>query len=177
MEFRLLGPVEVWISSNPVTLGGTKPKALLATLLLEHGRVVPMTRLIDVLWGDSPPRTARDVIQTYVKSLRRVFAEQGHDDVIPQAVADLLRHSLALWRRPAWRRHPARTGGGTAGGDVAAPRSRSASPPTRRSGSMSESRPADDVGRPASHQREASQPADGDPVSTRAAGRCARALS
>ncbi|HEX6684681.1 MAG TPA: BTAD domain-containing putative transcriptional regulator [Candidatus Limnocylindrales bacterium] len=82
MEFLLLGPVEVLESSAPVPLGGAKPKALLAALLLERGRVVPIMRLIDVLWGDSPPRTARDVIQTYVKSLRRTFAERGHDDVI-----------------------------------------------------------------------------------------------
>ena len=82
MEFRLLGPVEIWVSSSPVAIGGTKPRALLAALLLEHGRVVPVTRLIDVLWREHPPRTARDVIQTYIKSLRRVFAEQGHQDVI-----------------------------------------------------------------------------------------------
>ncbi|TYB64830.1 tetratricopeptide repeat protein [Nonomuraea sp. PA05] len=71
MEFRLLGPVEVWDGAERVPLGGPKPRALLASLLLSPGRVVSVDRLVDLIWSDRAPGTARDLIQTYVSALRR----------------------------------------------------------------------------------------------------------
>ncbi|MFC5833996.1 AfsR/SARP family transcriptional regulator [Nonomuraea insulae] len=71
MEFRLLGPVEVWDGEQRVPLGGPKPRALLASLLLSPGRVVSVDRLVDLIWGDRAPSTARELVQTYVSSLRR----------------------------------------------------------------------------------------------------------
>ena len=60
MEFRILGPLEVWDEGGEVSLGGPKPRALLAVLLLHPGEVVPTDRLIDELWGeDSPERQPR----------------------------------------------------------------------------------------------------------------------
>jgi DNA-binding SARP family transcriptional activator len=59
-----------------VPLGGAKPQTLLAALLLEHGRVVPLSRLIDVIWPDDPPEAAKAAIQTYVKTLRQSLACQ-----------------------------------------------------------------------------------------------------
>ncbi|MER5628642.1 BTAD domain-containing putative transcriptional regulator [Streptosporangium sp. NPDC002544] len=82
MEFRVLGPVEVMAGGVPVPLGGTKPRTLLAALLLEHGHVVPLPRLVDVIWPDSPPGSARATIQTYVKTLRQALARHGANDVI-----------------------------------------------------------------------------------------------
>ncbi|TMR13060.1 tetratricopeptide repeat protein [Nonomuraea turkmeniaca] len=73
MELRLLGPVEVWNGERQVPLGGPKPRALLAALLLDVGRVVTAERLMEVIWRDDPPPTARGVLQTYVASLRRAF--------------------------------------------------------------------------------------------------------
>ena len=62
MEFRILGPLEVWDGRGEVSLGGPKPRALLAVLLLDPGEVVPTDRLIDELWGeDSPERAGREV--------------------------------------------------------------------------------------------------------------------
>ncbi|MFG1842564.1 BTAD domain-containing putative transcriptional regulator [Micromonospora sp. NPDC049175] len=77
MEFRLLGPVEATIADHPVQLGGVKPRTLLAALLVEHGHVVPAERLVDVIWGDGPPGTARAVLQTYVATLRRSLGSGG----------------------------------------------------------------------------------------------------
>ncbi|MBO3749829.1 winged helix-turn-helix domain-containing protein [Streptosporangiaceae bacterium NEAU-GS5] len=81
-EYRLLGAVEVVAGGQPVPLGGVKPQTLLAALLLEHGHIVPVTRLIDVIWPDDPPESARAAIQTYVKTLRQSLARHGIVDVI-----------------------------------------------------------------------------------------------
>ena len=53
MEFRILGPLEAWHDGGEVSLGGPKPRALLAALLLHPNEVVPADRLIDELWADS----------------------------------------------------------------------------------------------------------------------------
>ncbi|AWS43162.1 BTAD domain-containing putative transcriptional regulator [Streptosporangium sp. 'caverna'] len=82
MELRLLGPVEVWSDGQQVPVGGAKPRALLAALLLETGRVVTVDKLIRVIWEDDPPPSARGVLQTYVASLRRAFADAGLPDII-----------------------------------------------------------------------------------------------
>ncbi|WP_216206218.1 AfsR/SARP family transcriptional regulator [Amycolatopsis aidingensis] len=83
MEFRLLGPMEAVGATGPVALRGVKPRALLAALLLERGRTVPVDRLIEVVWGDDPPPTARAVLQTYVATLRRTLNDAG----LPQVIA------------------------------------------------------------------------------------------
>ena len=50
LEFRLLGPVEALVGGRAVPLGGLKPQALLAALVLERGRVVSASRLVELLW-------------------------------------------------------------------------------------------------------------------------------
>ncbi|GAA4203127.1 BTAD domain-containing putative transcriptional regulator [Streptosporangium oxazolinicum] len=82
MDFRLLGPVEVWSDGRQIPLGGAKPRTLLAALLLEAGRVVTVDRLIEAIWQDDPPPTARGVLQTYVATLRRAFVGAGLPQVI-----------------------------------------------------------------------------------------------
>ncbi|MFD1544810.1 AfsR/SARP family transcriptional regulator [Nonomuraea guangzhouensis] len=82
MQFRLLGPVEAWKGDRQVPLGGAKPRALLTALLLDPGRTVPVERLIDAVWGERSPATARPVLQTYVASLRRSFEGVGMANVI-----------------------------------------------------------------------------------------------
>src|SRR5204862_450287 len=67
IRFRLLGPVEA-----PAKLPGGKPTALLARLLLEPGRVVPVDTLVDDLWRD-PPASAHKVVQVYVSQLRKAL--------------------------------------------------------------------------------------------------------
>ena len=59
MEFRILGPLEVISDGQALDLGGAKPRALLAVLLLNPNQVVSLDRLIDALWEESPPDTAR----------------------------------------------------------------------------------------------------------------------
>ena len=54
-DFRLLGPFEVVEDGRPVELPRGKPRALLARLLLDPGRVVAVETLIESIWGDPPP--------------------------------------------------------------------------------------------------------------------------
>jgi DNA-binding SARP family transcriptional activator len=74
VEFRILGPLEVLDDhGRPLALGGAKQRALLAVLLLHTGQVVSADRLIEELWGEDPPETARSVLQVYVANLRKVL--------------------------------------------------------------------------------------------------------
>ncbi|MEO3859365.1 BTAD domain-containing putative transcriptional regulator [Acrocarpospora sp. B8E8] len=82
MEFRVLGPMEVWHGGRQVPLGGAKPRALLTALVLDAGHVLPVDRLIEAVWGEAPPPTARAVLQTYVAALRRAFDRAGLPAVI-----------------------------------------------------------------------------------------------
>ncbi|MFJ5992853.1 BTAD domain-containing putative transcriptional regulator [Lentzea sp. NPDC092896] len=70
------------MGGRAVPLGGLKPQVLLAALVLERGRVVPASRLVELLWGEEPPVSARSLIQTYVSKLRKAFADLGAPDVI-----------------------------------------------------------------------------------------------
>jgi DNA-binding SARP family transcriptional activator/ABC-type transport system substrate-binding protein len=73
MEFRLLGPVEAVREGRPLALGGAKPRALLALLLLHANEVVSRDRLIDALWGDREPGTAGHSLDVQVSRLRKAF--------------------------------------------------------------------------------------------------------
>jgi YVTN family beta-propeller protein len=72
MEFRILGALEVRDDGGSRSpLGAGKQRAVLAFLLLHGNEVVPTERLIDELWGESPPETARKALQVYVSRLRK----------------------------------------------------------------------------------------------------------
>jgi YVTN family beta-propeller protein len=126
MDFRILGPLEVEYEGRLLRLGGAKQRALLAVLLLYANEVVSRDRLIDELWGGSPPETASTALQVHVSQLRKAL---GRDVIVTQApgyrirvepgeldvdrfetlvdeargaeaavAAERLRHALELWR-------------------------------------------------------------------------------
>jgi DNA-binding SARP family transcriptional activator len=126
MEFRLLGPLEAVEHDRVLVLGGGRQRALFAVLLLHANEVVSAERLIDGLWGQTPPATAGKIVQVYVSRLRKelgngrlvtrspgyllrvdrseldlarfeqLVAEAGRAD--PRSAALKLRQALALWR-------------------------------------------------------------------------------
>ncbi len=73
MEFRLLGPLEVWVEGRLLPIRGAKERALLAILLLEANQLVSTDRLIDELWGNDPPKSARNSLQVRVSNLRKAL--------------------------------------------------------------------------------------------------------
>ncbi len=75
-EFRILGPVEVLAGGGRVELGGPKQRALLAELLLHEGDVVSREHLVDAIWGEEPPASARQSLQVYVHGLRRALGPE-----------------------------------------------------------------------------------------------------
>src|SRR4029079_16507066 len=92
MEFRILGPLEVSAGDGAIRLGGPKQRAVLAHLILRVNRPVSVDLLIDGLWGDDPPETARNTLQTYVYRLRQVL---GDDRISSEAAGYLLPTAAA----------------------------------------------------------------------------------
>ena len=70
---RLLGPVQVVRSGREVGLGGPRPRAVLALLVLEAGRVVPTDRLVEDVWRGSPPPGAAKTLRSYISRLRALL--------------------------------------------------------------------------------------------------------
>ena len=85
VEYRILGPLEVVDEGEPVALGRLKERLVLAVLLLHANEFVSRERLIDELWGELPPPTARKAVNVYVSQLRKALTRNGHD---PIATAD-----------------------------------------------------------------------------------------
>ncbi|MEV0426943.1 BTAD domain-containing putative transcriptional regulator [Micromonospora sp. NPDC050495] len=78
MDFRLLGPFEARHEGQPVEVGSRRQeRCLLGVLLLDAGRVVDTERLIDLLWPDRPPASARGTVQTYIGRLRGSLSPYG----------------------------------------------------------------------------------------------------
>jgi hypothetical protein len=72
-EVRLLGPVQVVRAGREVRLGGPRPRAVLALLVLEAGRVVSAGRLVEEVWRGSPPPGAAKTLRSYVSRLRALL--------------------------------------------------------------------------------------------------------
>ena len=127
MEFGILGPLRVVDGDRDVTPRRAKVKALLTTLLLNRNDVVPSDRLVEALWGESPPPTALTALHGHVSALRkllgseriethppgyRLWVEEGELDASefqslitragrlehPAERAKLLQDALDLWR-------------------------------------------------------------------------------
>jgi predicted ATPase/class 3 adenylate cyclase len=72
VEIRLLGGVGATNDLGaPVDVGPAKCQTLLAALALSAGAAVPVSRLVEMVWGAEPPRTADKTLQSYVTRLRK----------------------------------------------------------------------------------------------------------
>lgn len=77
-ELRVLGPFQVvGAGGEEVRCGGPKQQAVLATLALRANHVVPTASIVQVVWGESAPRSAVRMVRTYVSQLRKVLPAVG----------------------------------------------------------------------------------------------------
>ncbi|MFJ9447365.1 BTAD domain-containing putative transcriptional regulator [Kitasatospora sp. NPDC101235] len=77
VEFRLLGGVEAVVGGRPIGLGHARQRCVLAALLVQVNRPLPVDRLVHLVWGDRPPRRARDTLYGYLSRLRGALAGGG----------------------------------------------------------------------------------------------------
>ena len=81
MDFRILGLLEVLDGGADVAPRRAQPRALLATLLLHPNELLTTDRLVEALWGETPPATADKALQGHVSVLRKAL---GHDRLITE---------------------------------------------------------------------------------------------
>src|SRR4051794_7810641 len=79
VSFQLLGEVEARIDGRVVEVGPARQRCVLATLLVDGNRSVPVEQLMDRVWGRRAPQRGREALYSYVSRLRRALA--GADDV------------------------------------------------------------------------------------------------
>jgi DNA-binding SARP family transcriptional activator len=71
LRFGVLGPLTVTTTDGaPVALRGNRLPALLSELLVNANQPVPITRLVEVLWGETPPKSYVSNLHTYISRLR-----------------------------------------------------------------------------------------------------------
>src|SRR6266536_4864621 len=75
MDFRLLGPLEVFAGPAQVQIAAGRQRALLAILLLHANRTVSRDQIVDGLWGDDVPNSAPKMVQIHVSQLRKALPE------------------------------------------------------------------------------------------------------
>lgn len=121
MWFAALGPLQVsGESGDPVSVSTGQQGRLLALLLASAGELVPADRLVDLLWPDTAPDTARTNLQVNVHRLRRILGSDrilrdhgGYRLVVDPAELDTARfealsasgsyrEALVLWRGSAY---------------------------------------------------------------------------
>ena len=75
MEFRILGSLEVRRNGAAIPVGGVKPRAVLAVLLLHANQPVSAERLAAALWGDEVQPDAVRTVRVYVSRLRAALGD------------------------------------------------------------------------------------------------------
>ena len=71
----MLGPLEVLDRGQDLPLGSGRQRALLVLLLVHPNEALAVDRIVDELWGESPPATAAKIVQIYVSQLRKALGE------------------------------------------------------------------------------------------------------
>jgi DNA-binding SARP family transcriptional activator len=69
--FGILGPLEIHHAGQVLPIGSSRRRVVLAALLLRTNRVVPVDELSEIVWGDTPPSSARNALSVHVVQLRR----------------------------------------------------------------------------------------------------------
>ena len=113
----MLGPLQTSANGADVPLGAAKQRAVLATLLINRNRIVPIDSLIDAAWQERPPPEVRGSLHAHISRLRRLVSTPAwtrrHSGQRPAGVsAQRARRGL----RPRPFRHQQKAGIGAAAG-------------------------------------------------------------
>jgi DNA-binding SARP family transcriptional activator len=84
-DFGVLGTLSAARGSERIEIRGPRVRALLALLLVHANQLLTADRIIDLLWGGDPPRTAANTVQTHIVRLRKALAssEEAGDSPSP----------------------------------------------------------------------------------------------
>ncbi|WP_327309937.1 AfsR/SARP family transcriptional regulator (plasmid) [Streptomyces sp. NBC_01298] len=101
MEIQLLGPLCAAVNGGSILPTAGKPRKLFALLALYPGRIVPVSTLMEEIWGTEPPPSAMTTLQTYVMQLRRCLGTAMGPDA-PGAAKNVLatRHGGYMLQVP-----------------------------------------------------------------------------
>ena len=69
---NVLGPVEVVSAAGPIRLAAMQAR-LLAALVVAGPQALSVDDLVDAVWSESAPQSARKLVQVYVSQLRKVL--------------------------------------------------------------------------------------------------------
>lgn len=73
---RVLGPIDVVIATRAVTIGSRLERMILAILALSANHAVSSNQLAGILWGDHPPPSRDNTLQTYISRLRLTLGRE-----------------------------------------------------------------------------------------------------
>jgi len=90
-RFGVLGSLVVERDGSPVQVRSAKQRALLGLLAVDAGRPVPMSEIVDGLWGDDPPATAVKTVQMFVSRLRHDLGPGAGELLVTEASGYRLR--------------------------------------------------------------------------------------
>lgn len=79
MRILVLGPMQVKVGKHNVEIARPRQRALLAVLALSANHTVHTDRIVDMVWGDRPPRHVKNQIQVHVSHIRRALRAVGAD--------------------------------------------------------------------------------------------------
>ncbi len=88
VRIGLLGPVEIGPPGAAIGVRSAKGRTLLAALAIQCGQPVSADHLIDALWDQAPPRSARTTLRGHVRRLRELLV------------------AVTRWRAPIIRTEP-----------------------------------------------------------------------
>lgn len=77
MDIRLLGQVGLGVADRVVPVARSHCRCVLAVLAMTPGRLVDSETLIDRVWGERPPRSARHSLHTHIAAIRRLVETVG----------------------------------------------------------------------------------------------------
>lgn len=90
MEFLLLGPLVIRSGGNELRVPAPRQRVILAALVLNANRVVPVDNIASFVWDGTPPPSAAATIRTYVMRLRQVLGNAGRARITTRAPGYLI---------------------------------------------------------------------------------------